>query len=184
MLAYGFLNLINLYEKLTVELYDWISSGHEDASSGMALTSSIQSSLCNPLSLDGVSETQQVDILITQQWLQATMWRLNVNHCLPKLTGSQGMLPFHLPILVGRSVMEVLTSVSQSSIDSQGIGMVGWNDRTIFMLICANEPPLRRSKSFSTSVCALEMWPALYILPMPRVLRRRRLIPKSCCGES
>jgi hypothetical protein len=138
MLAYGFLNLINLHEKLTVELYDWISSGHEDASSGMALTSSIQSSLCSPLSLDGVSETQQVDILITQQWLQATMWRLTVNHCLPKLPGSQGMLPFHLPISVGKSVMEVLTSVSQSSIDSHGIGMVGWNDsdhiHTIFVL--------------------------------------------------
>lgn len=27
ILAYGFLNLISLFEKLTVDLYDWLSTG-------------------------------------------------------------------------------------------------------------------------------------------------------------
>ena len=94
IVAYGFLNLISLFEKLTVELYDWIFSGHEDASSGIAITSSIQFSLRKPLSLDGILETHQVDILITQQRLQVRFWRLAVNRSLPKLSGSQGTLPF------------------------------------------------------------------------------------------
>ena len=124
ILSYGFLNLINLFEKLTVDLYDWISTGSEDGLSGITLTGSIQTSLCSPISLDGVLETQQVDILVTQQWLQAVMWRLAMSRSLQKSSGNDGLLPFHFPVTVGKSVLGVLASVSQSSIDAHGIGMV------------------------------------------------------------
>lgn len=124
ILSYGFLNLINLFEKLTVDLYDWISTGSEDGLSGVTLTGSIQGNLCSPISLDGVLETQQVDILITQQWLQAVMWRLAVSRSLQKSSGNDALLPFHFPVTVGKSALGVLSSVSQSSIDAHGIGMV------------------------------------------------------------
>lgn len=124
ILSYGFLNLINLFEKLTVDLYDWISTGSEDGISAITLTGSIQGSLCSPISLNGVLETQQVDILITQQWLQAVMWRLAVSRSLQKSAGNDGLLPFHFPVTVGKSALSVLSSVSQSSIDAHGIGMV------------------------------------------------------------
>ena len=134
ILAYGFLNLINLFEKLTVNLYDWISAGGCDEHDSFQVppaASSIQSSLCNsPIaSLQGVLEIQQVDILITQQWLQAMMWKLSKGRAHATQSGSSGNggddnLPLHLPIVVGKAVMGVIGAASQGAVDAHGIGMV------------------------------------------------------------
>lgn len=132
ILSYGFLNLINLFEKITVNLYDWLAAGgaetdsnNPDANSSVA--SSIQSSLCNSpiVSLQGVLEIQQVDILVTQQWLQAMMWRISLGDSRRSSSGkgSDG-LPFHLPIIVGKAVMGVISAASQGAVDAHGIGMV------------------------------------------------------------
>lgn len=135
ILAYGFLNLINLFEKLSANLYDWISAGGCDEHDSFRVppaASSIQSSLCNaPIaSLQGVLEIQQVDILITQQWLQAMMWKLSMGHAHARATqsgrsdGGNDILPFHLPIVVGKAVMGVIGAASQGAVDAHGIGMV------------------------------------------------------------
>ncbi|RAL16099.1 putative C6 transcription factor (AmyR) [Aspergillus homomorphus CBS 101889] len=123
ILAYGFINLISIFEKLTVNLYDWISAGGVDSSSEIPPTSAIQSSLCKAISLDGVSEIQKVDILITQQWLQAMMWKLSMTR--PTQPGSRddAVLPFHLPVMVGKAVMNVISAASQDAVDAHGIGM-------------------------------------------------------------
>lgn len=124
ILAYGFLNLINVFENLTVNLYDWVSTGCDSRYSEPPPTGTIQSNLSNQISLDGVLEIQQVDILVTQQWLQAKMWKLSLGHS-PQCTPTGGpILPFHLPVLVGKAVMNVVGSVSQGALDAHGIGMV------------------------------------------------------------
>ncbi|PYH40363.1 putative C6 transcription factor (AmyR) [Aspergillus saccharolyticus JOP 1030-1] len=123
ILAYGFINLISVFEKLTVNLYDWISAGGVDSCSEIPPTAAIQSRLCKAVSLDGVSEIQKVDILITQQWLQAMMWKLSMIH--PTQPGSRddAVLPFHLPVVVGKAVMNVISAASQDAVDAHGIGM-------------------------------------------------------------
>ncbi|KAK2753704.1 hypothetical protein FQN55_000067 [Onygenales sp. PD_40] len=125
ILAYGFLNLINLFEKLTPSLYDWMISDLGDEAAGQALTSSILCDLSTPISLEGVIETQQVDILITQQWLRSAMCMLPVNGSLKELPYNQHIPPSppNVPITVGKSTMEILGAVSQAAIDSHGIGM-------------------------------------------------------------
>lgn len=125
ILAYGFVNLINTFEKLTANLYDWVSSGGGDGLLERPPTSAIQSSLCKPISLDGVLEIQQVDILITQQWLQAMMWKLSMSHATQPGSRDDAVLPFHLPVLVGKAVMSVIGTASQGAVDAHGIGMVG-----------------------------------------------------------
>lgn len=124
ILAYGFINLINIFEKLTSNLYDWISAGGGDGLLEKPPTSVIQSSLSKPVSLDGVLEIQQVDILVTQQWLQAMMWKLSISHATQPGARDDGVLPFHLPILIGKAVMSVIGSSSQGAVDAHGIGMV------------------------------------------------------------
>lgn len=121
ILAYGFINLINIFEKLTVNLYDWVSAGGGDGE--MPPTSSIQSSLCKAISLEGVSEIQKVDILITQQWLQAMMWKLSMTRASQPGSRDDAVLPFHLPVLVGKAVMGVISAASQGAVDAHGIGM-------------------------------------------------------------
>lgn len=123
ILSYGFINLINVFEKLTANLFDWVTSGG-DSCLGMPPTSSIQSSLCKPISVDGVLEIQQVDILVTQQWLQAMMWKLSIEHATQASSRTGAVLPLHLPVLVGKAVMNVIGAASQGAIDAHGIGMV------------------------------------------------------------
>ncbi|KAL1980270.1 hypothetical protein VTN96DRAFT_4414 [Rasamsonia emersonii] len=122
ILEYGFLNLINIFEKLTPDLYDWVSVGCDDSISKVPATGSIRNQVSKPISLEGVLEIQQVDILVTQQWLQAMMWKLSMSGS-PHPTNTDTLLPFHLPVLVGKAVMDVIGSVSQSAIDAHGIGM-------------------------------------------------------------
>ncbi|ODH35400.1 hypothetical protein ACO22_02923 [Paracoccidioides brasiliensis] len=124
ILAYGFLNLINLFEKLSPDLYDWIVSGQVDEASGQALANLIFRDLSSPMSLEGVLETQQIDILVTQQWLRAAMWKLPEREMFQKSFGSQGTLPSDLSIAARRSMMEVLEVASEAAIDSEGIGTV------------------------------------------------------------
>ncbi|KAI9368797.1 fungal-specific transcription factor domain-containing protein [Aspergillus egyptiacus] len=123
ILAYGFINLIGVFENLSVNLYDWLSTGGNDTTTAMPPTSAIQASLSKPISLEGVSEIQKVDILITQQWLQTIMWKLSMTR--PSQSGSrtETVLPFHLPVVVGKAVMSVIAEASQGAVDAHGIGM-------------------------------------------------------------
>lgn len=124
ILAYGFINLINIFEKLTPNLYDWLSAGGGDGVPERPPTSAIQSSLCKPVVLDGMLEIQQVDILVTQQWLQAMMWKLSMSRATQPGSRDEAVLPFHLPVLVGKAVMSVIGTASQGAVDAHGIGMV------------------------------------------------------------
>ncbi|KAL4788288.1 fungal-specific transcription factor domain-containing protein [Aspergillus varians] len=123
ILAYGFINLIGVFENLSVNLYDWVSAGGRDGSSEMPPTSAIQANLGKPISLEGVSEIQKVDVLITQQWLQAMMWKLSMNGASQPGSRTETALPFHLPVLVGKSAMSVIGEASQGAVDAHGIGM-------------------------------------------------------------
>ncbi|PGH33181.1 hypothetical protein GX50_04023 [[Emmonsia] crescens] len=122
ILAYGFMNLINLFEKLTPDLYDWITFGQRDEISGQTLANITLCDLSSPISLEGVLETQQVDILITQQWLRTAMWRLPQGS-LQKSPAIQDIRSPHVPIKAGKSAMGVLCTASQAAVDSHGIGM-------------------------------------------------------------
>ncbi|KAL3464153.1 fungal-specific transcription factor domain-containing protein [Aspergillus heterothallicus] len=123
ILAYGFINLIGVFENLSANLYDWVSAGGRDGSLEMPPTSAIQANLSKPISLDGVSEIQKVDILITQQWLQAMMWKLSMTRASQPNSRLENVLPFHLPVLVGKAVMQVIADASQGAVDAHGIGM-------------------------------------------------------------
>ncbi|PGH08401.1 hypothetical protein GX51_01227 [Blastomyces parvus] len=123
ILAYGFLNLISLFEKLPPDLYDWITSGQGDELSGQALVSVILRDLSSPISLEGVLETQHVDILVTQQWLRTAMWKLPTQLSLGKSPAIQDIIPPFVPIKTGKSAIEVVGAASQAATDSHGIGM-------------------------------------------------------------
>ena len=144
ILSYGFISLINVFEKLPVNLYDWVSAGGPDSCLETPSTSSILSSLCKPISVDGVLEIQQVDILITQQWLQAMIWKLATQ------PGAQSSttLPLHLPVLAGKSVMNVIGAASQGAVDAHGIGMVRNTLNTPKSSHVTN--PIPRNKNSST----------------------------------
>lgn len=134
ILAYGFINLINIFENLTPNLYDWISADSGDRILERPPISAIQSSLCKAISLEGVLEVQQVDILITQQWLQTMMWKLSISHATQPGSHDDAVLPFHLPVMVSKSMMSVIGAASQGAVDTHGIGMVGQSEMESFIV--------------------------------------------------
>lgn len=122
--GYCFLNLINLYESMTVDLYDWASAGCDNTFFKAASANSTQGNIAVPVTLvTSLSEIQHFNILITQRWLQAIVWKISINqNKQPKRIETR--LPFHLPFLIARKILDVVSIVSQSAAEAHGIGMV------------------------------------------------------------
>ena len=128
-LVYGFVNLVTLFEMITPVFYpspDTCSQcGHSPAQSPISATYQALST-ANPF-LEEIVEIQQVDIIVTQQWLQARLWKHATEQALAdpsKASSSSSSLPMQIPAAAGKSVMSFLSTVSQRSTDSHGIGMV------------------------------------------------------------
>lgn len=126
-----------------MNLYDWVSAGGIDSSSDIPFTSAAQTSLSKPLSLEGVSEIQKIDILITQQWLQAMMWKLSITSASQPGSRNDSVLPFHLPVVVGKAVLSVIADTSQGAVDAHGIGMVSLLHSPIKILTTSGTKTLR-----------------------------------------
>ena len=125
VLTYGLLHLISLFENIPLALYDCICSENEHGNTTRVnMTQNIQTALAAPISLEGVIETQQVDIRVTQLWLQVTMWNLGLETSLDCLIRDQAFSTLNLPLSAAKCVMETLSSVSQPSIDVHGIAIV------------------------------------------------------------
>lgn len=156
-IAYGFLNLINLYEKLPVELYDFMSSECDDGPSGFTLASFIHGNLNIPSTLGDTMEIQRVDIVVTQQWLLGVMWKLGLTQSAYKLFGNRGSIPPDTPLSAAHSILGIFASVSQSSIDAHGISMV-WGKLSFLFSFEVNDV-LHRYESYLTLVPTLLIWP-------------------------
>ena len=124
-LLYGFVSLVSLFENMTPDFYDW-NLLSADASRDMASASTIYRSIAS-FSLHllaEISEIHQVDVLVTQQWLQARLWKFCADRRLLPQGNGHGALPIQIPATAGKSVMACLSSVSQQSTDAHGIGIV------------------------------------------------------------
>lgn len=116
MIQYGFHNLINIFEKLTADLYDWIAIECDEnlvasmrRPSGHTNLRDIQQrnyQFSAPVPIDSVMQIQSLDVALTQQWLQVMIWKLSMSD-LSQPRGADALLPFHLPVLVGKAVMDV-----------------------------------------------------------------------------
>lgn len=122
-LTYGFLALIDLFDKLTPDFYQIICADNYDTPDKKKSISTTYRNLCESVPLlNEVSETQRVDILITQGWLQVWLWKLAMADI--QRHSSEVAIPPNSPVMVGKSFMNIFVSVSQSSMDAHGIGMV------------------------------------------------------------
>lgn len=124
-LAYGFLNLILLFENIPSHFYDWISDGALQSPGDKSMVNEISSNLVAfvPLFSD-FFETQEVDIFVTRDWLQTMLWRHSTRNLIDCAQRAQLCTPACSPLLTGKSILRLIASASQSSMDAHGIGMV------------------------------------------------------------
>ncbi|KAH6982691.1 hypothetical protein EDB80DRAFT_251516 [Ilyonectria destructans] len=116
-------NHIGIFEALPPSLYEWHPQSDADQPRGVALADEINTKLCVVQAADSMIESQRFDTLITQQWLRVALWRLVFGENPSPSHNSSALLPFSIPIDVGRTIMETLHSVRQSSIDCHGIAI-------------------------------------------------------------
>jgi len=74
--------------------------------------------------MEGIDETQSLDIRITREWLHVLAWQMGVSNGLIWGRGEAGMR-LDYPIELARKVVNVTESANPVSLDSHGIGMVG-----------------------------------------------------------
>ncbi|KAL3458905.1 hypothetical protein BJX64DRAFT_265613 [Aspergillus heterothallicus] len=125
-LLYGFVSLIAVFEQMVPDFYSWntnIVCGSEECSTINAMYQSISNP---PALLEEVSETHQVDIIISQQWLLVCLW----NYLAKRYpfhprdpTKTPTLLPVQIPLIAGRIALACLSSASMPAIDAHGIGM-------------------------------------------------------------
>ncbi|KAL2810597.1 hypothetical protein BJX63DRAFT_434113 [Aspergillus granulosus] len=125
-LLYGFVSLIAVFEQIVPDFYNWntnIVCGSQECSTINTMYLSLSNS---PALLDEVSETHQVDIIISQQWLLVCLW----NYLAKRYpfhprdpTTTQPLLPVQIPLIAGRIALACISSASLLSVDAHGIGM-------------------------------------------------------------
>ncbi|KAL2855738.1 hypothetical protein BJX68DRAFT_231110 [Aspergillus pseudodeflectus] len=124
VLLYGFVSLISLFEQMVPDFYSWNNmeslNGLQESS---ALNAMYQSISNPPALLAEVSETHQVDYIISQQWLLVCLWNYHMKLYPYRGRDSSTLLPIHIPLMAGRCALACLSSVSMPSVDAHGIGM-------------------------------------------------------------
>lgn len=120
----GFVNLANLFSAVDDSFVAaWRGSRRQSLCNEEWLATTQKQLDAAALALDDVTETQQIDIAITREWLHILAWQMGVSNGLIWGRGEGGMR-LDYPIELAKKVVEIIRGVSDSAVDSHGIGMV------------------------------------------------------------
>ncbi|KAJ5493950.1 transcriptional regulator family: Fungal Specific TF [Penicillium fimorum] len=120
-LAYGFVNLISVFEEIPASLYDWSISACSNGDPTALSVVYHSVALSTPL-LAEYNETQKVDLMVTRQWLQIRLWSM-LHDQLTNTCDEVAVIPLDLPTTAARSVMALMSTVSRKSANAHGIGI-------------------------------------------------------------
>lgn len=76
------------------------------------------------MSISDLKDGQQADVLITQQWLLNRLWQLCYSHDLLTPDSEHIELRFEYAVAIASSTLEICKSLSLSSMEVHGIGLV------------------------------------------------------------
>lgn len=119
----GFLHLIKLYKPFDETFFGlWNRSIHGSVPSWLI---QLQQQLSDALPnyLDG-TETQIIDLKMSQQWLKMMIWQLAISHGFISTMASDNTLSFRFPIEISRDLVELSGEFSQHAMEVHGSGIV------------------------------------------------------------
>jgi hypothetical protein len=121
----GFVNLANLFSAVDDSFVSaWRGSRRQSLCDEAWLAKTQRQLDAAALALDrNVSETQQLDISVTREWLHVLAWQMGVSNGLIWGKGDGGMR-LDYPIELARKVVEITSGANALALDSHGIGMV------------------------------------------------------------
>ncbi|KAL2835420.1 hypothetical protein BJY01DRAFT_76872 [Aspergillus pseudoustus] len=115
----GFRQLVLVYSQIDVEFLDFWSR-----KSPVCSSSSWKQCGSDLLVHDGVmSDAQRADICVTQQWLDLVLWRAALQQSLLSTKAGLRSRTFSYPEDIALSLLQVLTSLPQESVEVHGLGI-------------------------------------------------------------
>lgn len=126
----GFVNLANLFAAVDDNFVRaWRGSRRQSLCNEAWLAETQKQLDAAALALGNISETQQMDISVTREWLHVLAWQMGVSNGLIWGKGEGGMR-LDYPIELARKVVEITAGANALALDSHGIGMVSCRSRS------------------------------------------------------
>jgi hypothetical protein len=122
----GFIHLIKLYKPFDETFFGlWNRTRHGAVPSWLV---DLQRQLSDALPgyIDS-TETQAVDLKMSQQWLKTMVWQLAISHGFISSMASDNTLSFRYPIEISRDLVEMSNEFSQHAMEVHGIGLVSYS---------------------------------------------------------
>lgn len=119
----GFNRLIKLYKPFDETFFGlWNRTSHGAVPSWLVQLQQ-QLSTALPSYLEG-TETQNLDLKVSQQWLKTMIWQLAISHGFISSMSSDNTLSFRFPLDVSRDLVEMSSDFSQHAMEIHGVGLV------------------------------------------------------------
>lgn len=126
-LLYGFVDLANLFLSIDETFVAvWNGRGRKTNCSKTWLMEIQHKLSASAVSVEENIETQELDISISRRWLQVLGWQISCKQGLLTLNSQEEPFDLRYPIELARDVVQSISTASQSSLDSHGIGMVSY----------------------------------------------------------
>jgi hypothetical protein len=117
----GFIRLVNSYHLLDSSFVDSWNESTEARASTLTYTA-LQRQLNRPQPSDvPLTDIQNADILITQQWLRLIVWQSSMRQGLLSSTAEDESMTFRYPLKIAHSLLDVISSLPTKSIEVHGM---------------------------------------------------------------
>lgn len=122
----GLKSLHNLFSLLN---FDFVQLWNDlDATSGgdggFTQLSRLQLHLRQDLGMQGLSDIQRADVLVTQQWLRLVFWQAALKLGFISSSAADPAFTYHYPVLIATSLCEIVKSLPPVAIQVHGLGIV------------------------------------------------------------
>lgn len=119
----GFIQLVNLYKPFNDTFIGLWNKVHTDCNPSWLAQLQSQLSEALPTYLES-TETQAVDLRITQHWLRTMVWQLCVSHGFVSSMATDNAMKFEYPIEISRDLLSTTRQFSQQAMEVHGVGLV------------------------------------------------------------
>ena len=119
----GFIYLVQLYRPFDDTFIGLWNKSRSDCSTFWLAQLQQQLTRALPIYLS-VTESQAVDLRISQQWLRTMVWQLSITSGYLSSTSSESSMTFGYPIEIAKDLVTVIGEFSKQSMEVHGIGLV------------------------------------------------------------
>lgn len=119
----GFLHMVKLYRPFDDSFVGLWNKAKTGCTTEWLAQVQQQLSDALPVYLQG-TESQAVDVKVSQKWLRTLVWQLSMSHGYLSSAAADKAMSFQFPIEISRDLVAVTAQFSQQAMEVHGIGLV------------------------------------------------------------